>query len=114
MWTLVGMADFEHLSVLGCPTKRCRYYCIRLRCMIMPTRFDFLVRVESTGGANAPRQHVPQEFREAPREAAGPEYLHWLYDEAEKVRSSGSKPCIWGDLRHSIPRSFAWRLDFGR
>ena len=60
------------------------YYCIRLRCMVMPTRFAFLVAVASMSGTA--RQPVPAEFKKVEAEETGWEYFSWLYSEAEKLR----------------------------
>jgi hypothetical protein len=55
-------------------------YCARLRCLIMPTRFEVLVQLRSVSGV--PRQPV---------DARASDYLAWLLDEAERLRPSFMK-----------------------
>ena len=55
-------------------------YCARLRCLIMPLRFDMLVQVESVAGA----QRQPLNFETT-------DYLGWLLDEAKRVRPTFMK-----------------------
>ena len=59
------------------------YYCIKLRCMVMPTRFAFLKSVASKDEQQ--RQPVPKNFQEATDEAAWA-YFEWLHEECEKCR----------------------------
>ena len=67
------------------------YYCIKLRCMVMPTRFMVLKTVSSMD-SNA-RQPVPAQFnaQEEPSPSSrademGWAYFEWLYSESEKSR----------------------------
>ena len=87
---------FESLkSLAGAEMRRIHrlYYCIKLRCMVMPTRFMFLKSVASMD-SNA-RQPVPAQFdlqgqssTSSRAEDTGWAYFEWLYSESEKVRES--------------------------
>merc|ERR1719161_2026644 len=69
---------FAHLrSAVAAEARRINglMYCARLRCLIMPIRFDVLVQLASVSGA--PRQ---------PSNPEATDYLGWLLDEAARVR----------------------------
>jgi hypothetical protein len=63
------------------------YYCILLRCMLMPTRFIYLHDVRSIQGAA--RQPVPEEF--SAEGSSGNEYLVWLHSEIKQIREQFSE-----------------------
>ena len=71
-------AAFEELrSVIVSEARRINglMYCARLRCGIMPTRFEFLVKLLGVSGT--PRQ---------PEDIEAEDYLGWLLDEAARLR----------------------------
>ena len=53
------------------------YYCIRLRCMVMTTRYEYLAGVESFKTTS--RQHVPDRFLADQNDAAADAYSFSRY-----------------------------------
>ena len=65
------------------------FYCILLRCMVMPIRFEYLLGVRSTPEVRL-QQPVPQEFYaddggENAYLDLGPMYLVWLHRHMESI-----------------------------
>jgi hypothetical protein len=70
-------------------------YCVRLRAMIMPLRYEVLHALLEIKPKPPPRQHVPKRFLQDP--SAGDAYLEYLLEKANEVHKS-----FINDLVHII------------